>query len=78
MEILLLYFLGLDFFFFLSVIAYSVIMGALMASGKEVSGKIPKGKASIKIHWFSLNGGSHTCTCEEGAVRMNKSCTLLY
>ncbi|KAJ7411733.1 Tetratricopeptide repeat protein 13 [Willisornis vidua] len=27
-----------------SVIAYSVIMGALMASGKEVSGKIPKGK----------------------------------
>lgn len=24
-------------------------MGALMASGKEVSGKIPKGKASIKI-----------------------------
>ncbi|XP_061327297.1 tetratricopeptide repeat protein 13 isoform X2 [Pezoporus flaviventris] len=28
-----------------SVIAYSVIMGALMASGKEVSGKIPKGKA---------------------------------
>ncbi|NWZ89638.1 TTC13 protein, partial [Nesospiza acunhae] len=32
-----------------SVIAYSVIMGALMASGKEVSGKIPKGKASIKI-----------------------------
>lgn len=31
------------------MIAYSVIMGALMASGKEVSGKIPKGKASIKI-----------------------------
>ncbi|XP_059571349.1 tetratricopeptide repeat protein 13 isoform X4 [Alligator mississippiensis] len=27
-----------------SVIAYSVIMGALMASGKEISGKIPKGK----------------------------------
>ncbi|XP_067392105.1 tetratricopeptide repeat protein 13 isoform X2 [Emydura macquarii macquarii] len=27
-----------------SVIAYSVIMGALMASGKEVAGKIPKGK----------------------------------
>uniref|UniRef100_A0A663MXS8 Tetratricopeptide repeat domain 13 n=1 Tax=Athene cunicularia TaxID=194338 RepID=A0A663MXS8_ATHCN len=27
-----------------SVIAYSVIMGALMASGREVSGKIPKGK----------------------------------
>nr|XP_056708369.1 tetratricopeptide repeat protein 13 isoform X2 [Euleptes europaea] len=27
-----------------SVVAYSVIMGALMASGKEVSGKIPKGK----------------------------------
>uniref|UniRef100_A0A663MV08 Tetratricopeptide repeat domain 13 n=1 Tax=Athene cunicularia TaxID=194338 RepID=A0A663MV08_ATHCN len=40
-----------------SVIAYSVIMGALMASGREVSGKIPKGKASIKIHWFSLDGG---------------------
>ncbi|CAH2249423.1 tetratricopeptide repeat 13 isoform X2 [Pelobates cultripes] len=27
-----------------SVAAYSVIMGALMASGKEVTGKIPKGK----------------------------------
>ncbi|KAM4041518.1 tetratricopeptide repeat protein 13 isoform 1-T1 [Anomaloglossus baeobatrachus] len=27
-----------------SVVAYSVIMGALMASGKQVSGKIPKGK----------------------------------
>ncbi|XP_026902679.1 tetratricopeptide repeat protein 13 isoform X2 [Acinonyx jubatus] len=27
-----------------SVIAYSVIVGALMASGKEVTGKIPKGK----------------------------------
>ncbi|XP_036916119.1 tetratricopeptide repeat protein 13 isoform X5 [Sturnira hondurensis] len=27
-----------------SVIAYSVIVGALMASGKEVSGRIPKGK----------------------------------
>nr|XP_033791562.1 tetratricopeptide repeat protein 13 isoform X2 [Geotrypetes seraphini] len=26
-----------------SVVAYSVIMGALMASGKEVAGKIPKG-----------------------------------
>ncbi|XP_053462661.1 tetratricopeptide repeat protein 13 isoform X10 [Nycticebus coucang] len=30
-----------------SVIAYSVIVGALMASGKEVAGKIPKGK----VHW---------------------------
>ncbi|XP_023652980.1 tetratricopeptide repeat protein 13 isoform X2 [Paramormyrops kingsleyae] len=27
-----------------SVVAYSVVMGALMASGKEVIGKIPKGK----------------------------------
>ncbi|XP_069786942.1 tetratricopeptide repeat protein 13 isoform X8 [Narcine bancroftii] len=27
-----------------SVVAYSVIMGALMASGKEITGKIPKGK----------------------------------
>uniref|UniRef100_A0A6J0UFD9 Tetratricopeptide repeat protein 13 isoform X1 n=1 Tax=Pogona vitticeps TaxID=103695 RepID=A0A6J0UFD9_9SAUR len=27
-----------------SVVAYSIIMGALMASGKEISGKIPKGK----------------------------------
>ncbi|XP_064132713.1 tetratricopeptide repeat protein 13 isoform X8 [Loxodonta africana] len=27
-----------------SVIAYSVIVGALMASGKEIAGKIPKGK----------------------------------
>uniref|UniRef100_A0A4W3K2V6 Tetratricopeptide repeat domain 13 n=1 Tax=Callorhinchus milii TaxID=7868 RepID=A0A4W3K2V6_CALMI len=34
-----------------SVVAYSVIMGALMASGKEVTGKIPKGKsASILLH----------------------------
>ncbi|CAK6983800.1 hypothetical protein F7725_019896 [Scomber scombrus] len=27
-----------------SVVAYSVVMGALMASGKEVIGRIPKGK----------------------------------
>ncbi|XP_066548672.1 tetratricopeptide repeat protein 13 isoform X1 [Amia ocellicauda] len=27
-----------------SVVAYSVVMGALMASGKEVAGRIPKGK----------------------------------
>uniref|UniRef100_A0A8C5SU87 Tetratricopeptide repeat domain 13 n=1 Tax=Laticauda laticaudata TaxID=8630 RepID=A0A8C5SU87_LATLA len=27
-----------------SMVAYSIIMGALMASGQEVSGKIPKGK----------------------------------
>ncbi|XP_048391616.1 tetratricopeptide repeat protein 13 isoform X1 [Stegostoma tigrinum] len=27
-----------------SVVAYSVIMGALMASGKEITGRIPKGK----------------------------------
>ncbi|KAJ7342230.1 hypothetical protein JRQ81_009754 [Phrynocephalus forsythii] len=27
-----------------SVVAYSIIMGALMASGREISGKIPKGK----------------------------------
>lgn len=27
-----------------SVVAYSVVMGALMASGKEVVGRIPKGK----------------------------------
>uniref|UniRef100_A0A670Z478 Tetratricopeptide repeat domain 13 n=1 Tax=Pseudonaja textilis TaxID=8673 RepID=A0A670Z478_PSETE len=27
-----------------SIVAYSIIMGALMASGQEVSGKIPKGK----------------------------------
>lgn len=31
-------------FSFNSVIAYSVIVGVLMASGKEVAGKIPKGK----------------------------------
>lgn len=30
----------------LSVVAYSVVMGALMASGKEVIGRIPKGKVS--------------------------------
>uniref|UniRef100_A0A2I3SAH4 Tetratricopeptide repeat domain 13 n=1 Tax=Pan troglodytes TaxID=9598 RepID=A0A2I3SAH4_PANTR len=36
---------GLTFVLYLnSVIAYSVIVGALMASGKEVAGKIPKGK----------------------------------
>ncbi|XP_044276724.1 tetratricopeptide repeat protein 13 isoform X3 [Varanus komodoensis] len=27
-----------------SIVAYSIVMGALMASGKEVSGKIPRGK----------------------------------
>jgi len=48
-----------------------------MASGKEVSGKIPKGKASIRIHWFSLSGESNICKREEGAVRMNRSCTLV-
>lgn len=53
-------------------------MGALMASGKEVSGKIPKGKVTIRIHWFSLDGGSNTCKCKEGAVRMKRSCTLDY
>lgn len=35
---------GLTCASFNSVIAYSVIVGALMASGKEVAGKIPKGK----------------------------------
>uniref|UniRef100_A0A8C9Y776 Tetratricopeptide repeat domain 13 n=1 Tax=Sander lucioperca TaxID=283035 RepID=A0A8C9Y776_SANLU len=30
-----------------SVVAYSVVMGALMASGKEVIGRIPKGKVDI-------------------------------
>ncbi|NXG28045.1 TTC13 protein, partial [Dromaius novaehollandiae] len=35
---------GKTYILFFSVIAYSVIMGALMASGKEISGKIPKGK----------------------------------
>lgn len=32
--------------FLLSVVAYSVVMGALMASGKEVIGRIPKGKVN--------------------------------
>lgn len=31
----------------LSVVAYSVVMGALMASGKEVIGRIPRGKVKI-------------------------------
>lgn len=31
----------------LSVVAYSVVMGAVMASGKEVMGRIPKGKVSV-------------------------------
>lgn len=35
----------------LSVVAYSVVMGAVMASGKEVIGRIPKGKVSM----------THTC-----------------
>ncbi|KAM8847017.1 tetratricopeptide repeat protein 13 isoform 2-T2 [Synchiropus picturatus] len=30
-----------------SVVAYSVVMGALMASGKEVVGRIPKGKVTL-------------------------------
>lgn len=38
--------------FLLSVVAYSVVMGALMATGKEVIGRIPKGK--VKTH-FCLN-----------------------
>uniref|UniRef100_A0A4W3K4A4 Tetratricopeptide repeat domain 13 n=1 Tax=Callorhinchus milii TaxID=7868 RepID=A0A4W3K4A4_CALMI len=37
-----------------SVVAYSVIMGALMASGKEVTGKIPKGKVSLFYDSFQL------------------------
>uniref|UniRef100_A0A8D3E9C8 Tetratricopeptide repeat domain 13 n=1 Tax=Scophthalmus maximus TaxID=52904 RepID=A0A8D3E9C8_SCOMX len=32
-----------------SVVAYSVVMGALMASGKEVVGRIPKGKVNMKL-----------------------------
>lgn len=51
MERLLLWVLFVCF----SVIAYSVIMGALMASGKEVSGKIPKGKVSIKALGKDMN-----------------------
>uniref|UniRef100_A0A674KEY5 Tetratricopeptide repeat domain 13 n=1 Tax=Terrapene triunguis TaxID=2587831 RepID=A0A674KEY5_9SAUR len=55
-----------------SVIAYSVIMGALMASGKEVAGKIPKGKArssmghrdmlaatSFSSHWPGTENRGH-------------------
>lgn len=30
----------------LSVVAYAVVMGAVMASGKEVMGRIPKGKVN--------------------------------
>lgn len=29
------------------MVAYSVVMGALMASGKEVIGRIPKGKVKM-------------------------------
>lgn len=36
--------MGLHHLLLLSVVAYSVVMGALMASGKEVIGRIPKGK----------------------------------
>uniref|UniRef100_A0A287CXH3 Tetratricopeptide repeat domain 13 n=1 Tax=Ictidomys tridecemlineatus TaxID=43179 RepID=A0A287CXH3_ICTTR len=39
-----------------SVIAYSVIVGALMASGKEVAGKIPKGKVR-ECHWGPAGWG---------------------
>uniref|UniRef100_A0A673Y6W4 Tetratricopeptide repeat domain 13 n=1 Tax=Salmo trutta TaxID=8032 RepID=A0A673Y6W4_SALTR len=41
-----------------SVVAYSVVMGALMASGKEVIGRIPKGKVIVTfcstLHYFIL------------------------
>uniref|UniRef100_A0A8C7UVX3 Tetratricopeptide repeat domain 13 n=1 Tax=Oncorhynchus mykiss TaxID=8022 RepID=A0A8C7UVX3_ONCMY len=41
-----------------SVVAYSVVMGALMASGKEVIGRIPKGKVIVAfcstLHYFIL------------------------
>uniref|UniRef100_A0A8B9HUT1 Tetratricopeptide repeat domain 13 n=1 Tax=Astyanax mexicanus TaxID=7994 RepID=A0A8B9HUT1_ASTMX len=33
-----------------SIVAYSVVMGALMASGKEVVGRIPSGKVQSKLH----------------------------
>uniref|UniRef100_A0A8C7G0G9 Tetratricopeptide repeat domain 13 n=1 Tax=Oncorhynchus kisutch TaxID=8019 RepID=A0A8C7G0G9_ONCKI len=35
-----------------SVVAYSVVMGALMASGKEVIGRIPKGKVIVAFLFF--------------------------
>uniref|UniRef100_A0A4W5NJ35 Tetratricopeptide repeat domain 13 n=1 Tax=Hucho hucho TaxID=62062 RepID=A0A4W5NJ35_9TELE len=37
-----------------SVVAYSVVMGALMASGKEVMGRIPKGKVILLNSFSSL------------------------
>uniref|UniRef100_A0A8C6KJ21 Tetratricopeptide repeat domain 13 n=1 Tax=Nothobranchius furzeri TaxID=105023 RepID=A0A8C6KJ21_NOTFU len=37
-----------------SVVAYSVVMGALMASGKEVIGRIPKGKVKKKKNFYFL------------------------
>uniref|UniRef100_A0A671QP29 Tetratricopeptide repeat protein 13-like n=1 Tax=Sinocyclocheilus anshuiensis TaxID=1608454 RepID=A0A671QP29_9TELE len=37
-----------------SVVAYSVVMGALMASGKEVLGRIPSGKKYLLKHSFWL------------------------
>uniref|UniRef100_A0A665V0R3 Uncharacterized protein n=1 Tax=Echeneis naucrates TaxID=173247 RepID=A0A665V0R3_ECHNA len=40
-----------------SVVAYSVVMGALMASGKEVIGRIPKGK--VKMHTLQTCSSSH-------------------
>lgn len=40
--------------FLLSVVAYSVVMGALMASGKEVIGRIPKGKVNLFLLFDDL------------------------
>lgn len=45
----------------LSVVAYSVVMGALMASGKEVIGRIPKGKVkSVLVQKCTLRDVSDT------------------
>lgn len=38
----------------LSVVAYAVVMGAVMASGKEVMGRIPKGKVNVSQSYSSL------------------------
>uniref|UniRef100_A0A3B4D3K0 Tetratricopeptide repeat domain 13 n=1 Tax=Pygocentrus nattereri TaxID=42514 RepID=A0A3B4D3K0_PYGNA len=38
-----------------SIVAYSVVMGALMASGKEVVGRVPSGKLELKTYFDSFS-----------------------
>uniref|UniRef100_A0A8D2BD86 Tetratricopeptide repeat domain 13 n=1 Tax=Sciurus vulgaris TaxID=55149 RepID=A0A8D2BD86_SCIVU len=57
-----------------SVIAYSVIVGALMASGKEVAGKIPKGKL-VDFEAMTAPGSEAFSRIAKSWMNL-KSCTL--